>query len=248
MTFCINNIDNYNSNLITEKKIINHYLELISEYINYSNEHIIIQNKNKHHFIIKRGLDTISKVFNFLLLYTKNIDLTMYHCKKSYYYYVEFIGQIGYDNNSYLQLNSKDATLFVYKKTIFEINNEYRKNFELSDRNKKKLKNVYMLIEITNELFSYMLINEYTSNIIIKKINKIIINLIQNKNNLEKLELFLCFIRISEQKKINIDLFIDICVKFVKYIYIKETNKKQIQKSVYCNIKTPELIIKNLFL
>ena len=62
-------------------------------------------------------------------MYTKNLDLTVYHCKKAYLFYVEFIGQIGDDNNSYLQLNSKDATLFVYKKTIFEINNEYRKQF-----------------------------------------------------------------------------------------------------------------------
>ena len=58
-----------------------------------------------------------------LYMYTKNLEITMHHCKKAYCYYVEFIGQIGDDNHSFLQLNSKDATLFVYKKTIFEINN-----------------------------------------------------------------------------------------------------------------------------
>ena len=48
-----------------------------------------------------------------LLLYTKNIDLTISHCNKALYYYIEFIGQIGDENHSYLQLNSKDATLFI---------------------------------------------------------------------------------------------------------------------------------------
>ena len=30
--------------------------------------------------------------------------------------------------HAYLQLNSRDATLFVYKKTIYEINNDHKKN------------------------------------------------------------------------------------------------------------------------
>ena len=87
------------------------------------------QNQRIYFFVIQRGIETITHIFNTLLLYTKNIELTIFHCKRAYIYYVEFIGQIGDDKNSYLQLNSKDATLFVYKKTIFEINNEYRKWF-----------------------------------------------------------------------------------------------------------------------
>ena len=36
----------------------------------------------------------------------------------------------------YLQLNSKDAALFVYKKTLFELNNDYRKEFKLNSYSK----------------------------------------------------------------------------------------------------------------
>ena len=54
--------------------------------------------------------------------------MVYFHCKKAYYYYIEFIGQISDDSHSYLQLTSKDATLFVYKKTIFEVDNMVRKN------------------------------------------------------------------------------------------------------------------------
>ena len=55
--------------------------------------------------------------YTFLLLYTRNLELSIYHTQKSILYYIEFIGQIGDDNHSFLKLNSKDATLFVFKKT-----------------------------------------------------------------------------------------------------------------------------------
>ena len=87
---------------------------------------IDIKEINEHFlFITNRGLITFKHIFNILCLYTKNFTLILHHIKKAYLYYVEFIGQIGDDKNTYLQLNSKDATLFVYKKTLFEINNEY---------------------------------------------------------------------------------------------------------------------------
>jgi hypothetical protein len=40
---------------------------------------------------------------------------------------VEFIGQITGEQNTFLQLTSKDAIMFVYKKTIFEIHGDFRK-------------------------------------------------------------------------------------------------------------------------
>ena len=74
--------------------------------------HIMTSDDNKN---------TLKHIFNTLLLYTKNLNLTVYHCKKAYLFYVEFITQIGDENHSFLQLNSKDAVIFLYKKTIFEI-------------------------------------------------------------------------------------------------------------------------------
>src|SRR5210317_348621 len=89
-------------------------------------------------------------IYNFLLLYTKNLDLTIYHTQKSILYYIEFIGQIGDDNHSFLKLNSKDATLFTYKKTIFDVNQEYRKEYEESKETKKRLKNLSLFINVYN--------------------------------------------------------------------------------------------------
>ena len=145
------NLDNYNKNLdLSNDKIINKYREIIHEYLFHAIENIIIQDQNYFIFVLKRGLETLNHIFNTLLLYTKNLDLTVHHCKKSYLYYVEFIGQIGDTSHSYLQLNSKDATLFVYKKTIFEINNEYRKTFVLTTNENAIFKNISIFVRGTN--------------------------------------------------------------------------------------------------
>ena len=87
-------------------------------------------------------MNIIKHIFNILLLYTNNLDLTVYHSKKSYLYYIEFISQISNDQHSYLQLTTKDASLFILKKTIFQIDNEIKNNLE----SKKiiNLKNTYM--------------------------------------------------------------------------------------------------------
>ena len=117
----LNNSENYNKVIgVPITLIFKKYVELIHEYLLFSNDNVYIQKPMYLKYVLIRGLETIQNVFNILLLYTKNLDLVTYHCQKSYYYYVEFIGQIGDDNHSFLQLNSKDATLFVYKKTIFD--------------------------------------------------------------------------------------------------------------------------------
>ena len=54
-------------------------------------------------------------------MYTNNLDFTYYHCEKGIYYFTEFISQIE-NENSFLKLNTSDAILFVYKKTIYHLN------------------------------------------------------------------------------------------------------------------------------
>ena len=124
----LQNIENYKKTFFnTSIEIYAKYLGLIQEYMIQCVESIYIKNKFYNEYVIYKGIETISHVFHLLLLYTKNLELTYNHCQKSFYYYVEFMGQVGNENHSFLQLNSKDASLFVYKKTIFDINNEYRK-------------------------------------------------------------------------------------------------------------------------
>jgi hypothetical protein len=126
--YSLHNIENYKKELNSPiNEIVKKYLNLLVEYYKFIIENIKIKNKQFTHFIIMRGLDTITNVFLILLLYTKNVDLTYFHCQKSFYFYVEFVGQISEDEKMFLQLTSRDASTYVYKKTIFEINSEFKK-------------------------------------------------------------------------------------------------------------------------
>jgi len=156
--------------------ISNKYINLINEYITFISENFTNKNKIYSKFIMIRGLDTITNVFNHVFCYTKNMDISYFHSQKAYYFYVEFIEQITNDNNTFLQLSSRDASLYVYKKTIFEINTEFKKKIELSftpeEKQKYFLLNQY--IQIYKILFSKFLdfYSEFLFNRVKDKIEK----------------------------------------------------------------------------
>jgi len=154
MNKSINSIDNYKQSLMeTNENVMNKYLDIIHEYIMFAISNIHIQKHNYFKYIINKGLETIQYVFLMLLLYTKNLELVHYHCSKAFYYYVEFIGQVGDDNHVFLRLTSKDAILFVYKKTIFEINDSFKRTFQNPDNEEKtKFDTINSMIELTNSL------------------------------------------------------------------------------------------------
>lgn len=173
----LQNIKNYNKKLDMSKKNIysNKYIDIIHQYLLYSSENTYIQDRKYFNYIIVKGIETLTNIFNILLLYTKNIDLVYYHCQKSFYYYLEFIGQISNENNSYLNLSSKDAVLFVYRKTIFKINQEYRSSFLNTDEEKIFLLDISNIIKEINTLLEYQIIH-IECNTIEKKMRKIISN------------------------------------------------------------------------
>ena len=249
-------IKNYNKTLTTSpSSILSKFCDLINEYLFHITENIIIQNREYYIFILLRGLATIKHIFNTMLLYTKNLDLTVYHTKKAYLFYVEFIGQIGDDNNSYLQLNSKDATLFVYKKTIFEINNEYRKQFVLDNNEKDKFKLFDIFSKLVVEIFETVIYNEnfkgetkmsymmYIQKMTNKAVNKIIIMDKNVKDKIDICEKYLYYKNLLQNKCINIDecLFFNLSNIFLKKIQngknitFKDINNKLYHKN--CNEK-----------
>ena len=116
-------------------EILQKYVSLILEYTDFISEKVNIKNKKYYDYLYNRGLDTISHVFLLILFYTKNLDITYYHSQKAFYFYVEFIEQILDIQHSFLNLTSRDATMFVYKKTIYEINTEYRKILDNNNNN-----------------------------------------------------------------------------------------------------------------
>lgn len=152
--YLVGSLDNYLKEYETfdTKLYLSKYIEIISEFMLHISENLHVQDDNYFIFLVKRGVETIVHCFKNLLMYTKNIDLVVFQCKKALYYYIEFIGQISdvSIHHSYLQLNSKDATLFVYKKTIYEINNDHKKNFVITEKERLLLDNVSTSIDLFN--------------------------------------------------------------------------------------------------
>ena len=112
--YAICDSDNYNINIknFNFKNYYKLYIQIILDFLAHVNEQTHFRNKNYFIFIVKRGILTLSHIFHFLLLYTKNINLTITHCRKSIFYYVEFIEQVSNENHIYLQLNFKRRCSF----------------------------------------------------------------------------------------------------------------------------------------
>lgn len=132
VNFSLQNADNYKVYLDANmQQIMSKYSALIIEFLNLICDNFRVKNKDYNHFIIVRGINTITNVFNDILFYTKNLELTSFHVQKAYYLYTEFVEQITEDQHAFLQLSSRDASMYVYKKTILEINNDMKKKTEL---------------------------------------------------------------------------------------------------------------------
>ena len=122
-------IENFKYNF---DKIIINYLNIFMKQVDSST-----YNVNYLKYIITKGIETFDHIIKLLFLYTKNSTISFYYLEKSIYYYIEFIEQMVQDKNSFLKLNTKDAILFLYKKTIFEINQDKKEKFKMIDQDKK---------------------------------------------------------------------------------------------------------------
>jgi hypothetical protein len=227
----ISDTDNYNQDFefSETKTYVGGYVELINEYMLYVVDNMIIQDDAYLLFLIQRGVETIMHCFKFLLMYTKNLELTIYQCKKALYYYIEFIGQISDVSlqHSYLQLNSKDATLFVYKKTIYDINNVYRKKFIQSNNDKQFLNSISNIIVLFNATLFHLLQKErlkYSKkgsiiHFAISRATSITDNLFTKNNYFLtdiKTELCLFVFRIFQTYDIDTIKYSNICEIFIK--------------------------------
>tara|TARA_B100002051_G_scaffold9161_1_gene7817 strand:- start:3609 stop:4415 length:807 start_codon:yes stop_codon:yes gene_type:complete len=130
MGLSLQDTSSYSSDLtVSSSEAFAKYGLLIVEYLRLAATSKHKGSGEQYAFVLARGVRTLTHVFRMLLLYTRNLDLTWHHCQKAAYYYIEFMGQIGGDAHGFLQLNARDASLFVYRKTIFEVNDQYRREF-----------------------------------------------------------------------------------------------------------------------
>ena len=152
------------------------YARIISNFIKDFAEDINISELSQFSFIIEKGIETLTNVYKTILLYSKNLELAEYHSEKAGVYFIEFISQlIG------SEVNVRETVMFVYKKTIFDINNECKKR-----------------VVINAEQNTYFTILDETSAFFYKFIKSIII-----ENNLKDTKDILSEKIIEYSKKLN---------------------------------------------
>ena len=146
-------MDENNMNMSINRSIKYNITELNNSF------NILLKEYNKNFYKIKNtkfdiynyltGINIIINVFHITLLKSRNLNLTNFHTQKAIYYYTEFLEQIYDNNNKFLKLTTKEAVLFVYKKTVFELespNNKLSKNSIIKLMILKEITNIYTLI------------------------------------------------------------------------------------------------------
>lgn len=128
IVFKLSNKDNYKKKIedpivliqLSYVKIIHYYI--VHYFENMSNQNIFIQ-----------GFKSLTHIFMFLLMYTKYLELTIFHCQNAIFYYVEYISQItDKEDNMFFNLTLKDAVVYIYTKTIYDLNEECRQKHFLT--------------------------------------------------------------------------------------------------------------------
>jgi len=236
------NVSNFNKTLSSSiQNVLEKYILLIIEYTIFFFEKINIKNKKQNKFIYNRGLDTISHVFSMILFYTKNLDITYYHSQKSFYFYVEFIEQIIDIQHSFLQLSSRDASIFVYKKTIYEINLEYRKSI---DSDKKKNENELEIINSYIEI--YKLLVGLTNN----QLKDINLKIGKNHNNYDEKTIHLIYLFAEKMMESNDTLDFDTFMFFLNSLeknLVNDEKCNNLKCLIFENELITEVAIKNIF-
>lgn len=245
--YSLYSVSNYKPNIDnTFQEILHKFVISIIEYMRYISEKITMKNKHHYKFIFERGMETLMHIFSIIFYYTKNLELTFYHTQKAYYFYIEFIEQISDDNITFLQLNSRDAILFVYKKTIYDLNNEYKKNIKeptLEEKTILSLVNSYTYIYknlvqfiINHNDFKYETKKDYI-NLCCDSIEHLSECLNKIKIKKGTIDCIYLFTNVLSDKKIEVFDFFNLLDEFIKKLNLKKKIDDKIKNKIYdCEI------------
>ena len=247
--YSINNTDNYNMSCnIDLRNIINKYMEYINNFFLLIKDNTYFKQYSYSKYLIINGVQTANHILNMLIIYTKNIDLTFHHIERSFIYYVEFINQIMINNGS-LNLNSKDASIFIYKKILYDIDDLHKKNNNFDIEHDIRLGDLLELIGLYNNiLYSYIDKFSNVNNInlttdvydidYISSINKNFSKLNYNRL-IENNKFFIDIINILKEKIQTDKLF-----KIIQYLSINNNINLQNMKLININTLTSDEINK----
>ncbi len=263
----LHNLEFYNDSMenINSVLIVKTYCKLLRDYMIFIHDNKEIKSHSNNCYLICKGINTVNHIFQQIFLYTKNIDVTSYYAEKSFYYYIEFIEQMMNGSNSYLQLTSKDATLFVYKKIIYDINQHIKKNVSFTDMEKELINRVFN----TNQIYVNLLIYFVNSSIdwfndfqlyrnMLKRITKVMEKVLSTQSFenkcLDKINHLCDIIKVLTSKNVELIKVIGVVNEYIKSMDDNTISKKKINEKIcdihfdeYLSNKTNKYFIKWLY-
>jgi hypothetical protein len=253
--YTLYNVANYKPNIDnTINEIIYTFVRSIIESLRIMSSKIFIKDKRQYKFVFEKGIETIIHVFSVIFYYTKNLELSFYHTLNARNIYIEYIDQITDDNNLFLQLSSKDAIITVYRKTICEINNEYRKKLPEPSIEEKNMLDIFDSCAHIYKRIIHFIINHKDFNYnnmtdFISKTCQLLDNLKEAITSIKlKISYFECiylFVDLLCDNQIDINEFFKLLNEFIKKINLKRKIDEQTIKNIIYSSEIKILITEN---
>ncbi len=223
-------------------RIVDKYFTIIEEFFQQVEKVLLPISDIQINVSLYIGLNCIYRVFEYVLFKTKNIEKAYYYCQKTYFYYIEYMEQI-HQSNLQNTLNHSDAVLFIYKKTIFELQKDGDNkifdtitNIMTFEEEISKLNNKEYLLWL-NKLSNLINVFFYWDSTFISFHDRYMLckNLLkQYMNNVENLDLAIEYIELLQEKiQMEFQCYNDLLSEIYDYninhkISIDQTEKKNV--------------------
>lgn len=121
----LNNSSSYDEiNTDLHYEIFRKYIDIINRFIIETIDDLQTQPFHTQFIYIQNGLNILYHIFFFTFFYTQNLNSSIKNTITGMLYYTEFFKQIQ-QNEIQENLSYKDASIFVYSKTLFPINTNH---------------------------------------------------------------------------------------------------------------------------
>ena len=158
----LSNKDNYLTELGCDyHQLAQTYIVMVEYYITIIEQTVQMDNESYYTYILCKGLENLKNIFRLLLVYTKNKAMSAFQTEKAMLYYTEFMGQISNEHSFIINLNGKDATLFIFKKTLYELIN---KDSSMTAVDMKTISVMDQFIDTHSAIMNVLLTSEYREN------------------------------------------------------------------------------------
>jgi hypothetical protein len=127
------------------------YAQIMNAYLTHFMASVKYQKEDKDGlYLLINGFTTLTHIFKILLNTTGGLSQAIESTEKAIYYYTEFIEQMEENIMHDLNVSSNNASLFVYKKTIYHLQPETRESCPSK-------KNVDYLLLLYRSIFDHLL-------------------------------------------------------------------------------------------